>query len=364
MISVLFGYRDRDPERLQACLLSLAAQVAAPAFEVVVVDFGSSEPYKTEVENLVVHFNGLVKYYYAPLQDQFWNRSQALNLAAAKATGSWLVFGDIDLIYAPNFLQYIAGHCQVGTKYNYRCRYLPEGVLETNYTVLAQTQQAAPLSADSGLGLSVLATEDFAKTGGYDERFMIWGVEDVALQYRAEHAGLAHAWINPDALVTYHIWHPIDPNLFVHKLYPTLWGLYHQTRHLPAAHYTSWALLQHKQGWPQTPHTDFTLNSNTVSGLMLAQDLLLQQLPGHILKISVAKQALKANSLVQLANTWLQKLTIGYRLEHSTYATNAEEKPEKAHIALVLFLLINRGLCQDYSWQETKTTFILLLKSR
>jgi hypothetical protein len=51
-LSLIFSYRNRDKPRVARCLQSLADQQDG-SFKVIFVDYGTEEPLKTEIEELV-----------------------------------------------------------------------------------------------------------------------------------------------------------------------------------------------------------------------------------------------------------------------------------------------------------------------
>lgn len=61
----------------------------------------------------------------------------------------------------------------------------------------------------SWAGVLLVRREDFEKVGGYDERFVGWGHEDVAFRIKLDAEVGQHRRTGGSA---YHLWHPVDPN--------------------------------------------------------------------------------------------------------------------------------------------------------
>lgn len=99
-ISVIIPVRDRWGP-LAWCLLSLARQVAAPPFEVIVVDDGSREPMPSGLAELTWPFK-LRIFRQAP-----GGIGAARNRAIPAASGDLLVFVDSDVRVDPHLLQFL-----------------------------------------------------------------------------------------------------------------------------------------------------------------------------------------------------------------------------------------------------------------
>lgn len=355
--SVILAYREREVDRLEACLRSLEAQTLPGGYEVILVDSGSTEPFASAVEQLCVQLGAPVRLAYAPTQGQPWNRSQTLNLGAALSQGDWLIFGDIDLIYPSDFLEKLAQTCRKGVKYNYRCRYLPEGEGRTDYALLAATHGEATLSRDTGLGLSILTKADFDAVGGFDERFLIWGVEDIALQYRVQKAGIETAWVPAEELVTFHIWHPHAHSQLPKNWYTALWNWYEESRDLPAARFASWTSLAGRslaKDRSQFTGKNIVLNDDVIAHTHSFLHALQAAQPGTGLLLHADRPRLQPHGLVERLNGWLEKTKFGYRLSAAQYAKGLWEPEERYRSTMLHCILYYRHLMQDFYLEETE----------
>lgn len=355
--SVILAYRDRDTARLQACLESLARQTSASGFEVIVIDSGSGTGYAEEARRVCERLGASIRYAYAETQGQPWNRSQTLNLGAALAQGDWLIFGDIDLIYPPDFLQKLKTLCVPGVKYNYRCRYLPEGEGRTDYAELAKVHADAELSRDTGLGLSLLSKQDFEAVGGFDERFLIWGVEDIALHYRVEKAGIRTAWVPEQEVVTFHIWHPHATTLLPKNWYSALWNWYEESRDLPPARYTSWTSLAERglhRDRGQSASKVVVLNDDAVAHTHAFLHALEAADTGSLLVLHADRLRLRTRAWVTTTNRWLEKLGVGFRLYPSQFQSGLWEPEYRYRTTMLMTVLYHRDRMQDFYLEDTE----------
>jgi hypothetical protein len=358
--SIILGFRDRDIWRLEACLKSLASQENSPTYEIIVLDYGSSSNYRTGAENLCQTLGSLVRYAHAPTQGQPWNRSQALNLGAALAAGTMLVFGDIDLLYSPLFLAGLHNTVQTGKKYNYRCRYMPEGSQVTTFQQAQREHSNADLSKDTGLGLTVVYQSDFEKIGGYDERFLIWGIEDNAFQYRAEKIGLSHAWIEGEEAVTYHIWHPNSGKQIHKNWYARMWTMYENTRHLPPLRLSNWAqILERPLLKDRKADREFSLNDDLLSKTHAFYSTFIDLPVNQVVCVQGIVPYVTNHPLITAANTILKKLSIGYHLETNIHQEGKSEQLGVYRDWMLYFLLYQKELLQDFYMEESDSTIKL-----
>src|SRR5688572_10716527 len=102
-LSIVFGFRDRDVQRVERCLASLAQQTFTD-FEVLFVDYGSQRQTAQAVQK-VVEQHTFARYIYTETRGYPWNRSHALNIGGKQAQGEYLLTNDVDMMFLPNFLE-------------------------------------------------------------------------------------------------------------------------------------------------------------------------------------------------------------------------------------------------------------------
>ena len=78
-LSILFAYRNREPQRIKNSLMSLQKQYKNVAeFEVVFVDYGSTEGFQRLIQEVVESFS-FAHYKYIAHKGLLWNKSKAIN---------------------------------------------------------------------------------------------------------------------------------------------------------------------------------------------------------------------------------------------------------------------------------------------
>lgn len=180
---MIVATRDRECY-LRDALDSLARQVDAPAFEVVVVDNGSSDGTKGVVEERA---SAGVRYVSAPQP----NRGQARNRGVEAARGRYLAFCDDDVIVPP---RWIAAHAAAHNG---------DGAVVNGPILNVPSRDSRPKPNAANYSRAFLCTcnasvskEAFLRCGGFDESFDLYGWEDTELGVRLREAGLRHvfAW--------------------------------------------------------------------------------------------------------------------------------------------------------------------------
>jgi validoxylamine A glucosyltransferase len=225
-LSVVVPTYNRAP-LLRRTLTSLVQQVNAPPFEVVVADDGSAD----ESEEVAAEFRERLAISYLFQDDKGYRVARARNMGAAIARAPILVFLDSGTLAGPDLLAgHLSNHTRhrpdpespscgpavIGYTYGYR-PYDPTPGLAEAFALLSPQQVherylADPLFRDSRhedlaelgfdlhgmklpwlffwtMNVSVHAA-DYAAVGGFDERFLSWGGEDLELGYRLHRRGV------------------------------------------------------------------------------------------------------------------------------------------------------------------------------
>lgn len=209
-ITVLIPVRNRAGERLANCLASLRWQVGAPAYEIVLSDYGSSPDYAEAIDELARRFDARVV---RTATDGVWNRSRALNFGIQAAQGRFVLCTDADMIFAPNFLAtaWARQRARDGRAFVVcRCRDLPESVPEQAWRRedFASLMARAPFREKLGTGACQFAARTFFEgIRGYDEGYEFWGMEDNDMLFRAQRSGLCREWMHEHTAML-HQWHP------------------------------------------------------------------------------------------------------------------------------------------------------------
>lgn len=203
-ISVIIATKDRAGY-LEAALRSIRAQIGAPAFEVVVVDNGSTDETRAVVERARAESTFELQYVF----EERPNRGAARNRGIALARGEICVFVDDDVFVPAGFL---AAHDRA------HAGSLPFAVSGPIINVPGYDDRPKPSFAHFSRAFFCTCNVSVARTAldavhGFDEQFHLYGWEDTEIGVRLREAGLQpkFAW---DAYI-YHIKPPQEQTLEV-----------------------------------------------------------------------------------------------------------------------------------------------------
>lgn len=203
-LTIIFGYRNREPERVDRCLASLAAQTRKD-FVVLFVDYGSW-PAQAAAARAVVEKYPFARYIYAETRGWVWNRSHALNIGIRLATTPYIMTSDVDILYSPDFIKTLL-YNQTGRDIVHCApRFLPPGFKEWNTIFSVCSSLDASAKAHNGV-CQCVPREIAVRTQGFDEYYRMWGLEDVEFSDRMKRLGLEEKWIEEQTAI-YHQWHP------------------------------------------------------------------------------------------------------------------------------------------------------------
>ncbi|MGB8907590.1 MAG: glycosyltransferase [Candidatus Cybelea sp.] len=194
--SVVIATKDRA-RYLERALATLQMQRDAPPFEVIVVDNGSSDATGSVAERFALGATP-VRYLAAPEP----NRGKARNRGVEIASGRYLLFCDDDVALPE---RWIAAHAAAHDG----CERVVNGPI---LNVPSYEDRPVPKAANYSRAFlctcnASLSRAAFAKVGGFDESFELYGWEDTELGVRLRIAGLRwkFAW---DA----YLWHVKPPD--------------------------------------------------------------------------------------------------------------------------------------------------------
>lgn len=195
-ITVIITIRNRDTLRIEKQIASIRSAGADPAFHI--VDYGSDEFYAKQYCTLCTKFNLQYTHIYA--EGLPWNKCRALNYGAKTAKTPFVVTTDADMLYQGNPLQYCLDNYQDKTMYHIETYWLPKN---------GDKRKSIYAGHDNSGGFQFIAKSAFEEVGGYDERMLYWGVEDLDFPDRLKKIGYTQVWL-PDAFKLYHQWHPVS----------------------------------------------------------------------------------------------------------------------------------------------------------
>ncbi len=140
-VSIIIPSKD-NPKILKMCLASIFKYTEYKNYEVIIVDNGSNDANKKEIEEAVALYSGQgedkIKYVYQPME---FNFSRMCNIGAAAATGEFLLFLNDDIevsesvdtspyfkVYVNRWLSILLGQAQLAHTGAVSCKlYYPNG---------------------------------------------------------------------------------------------------------------------------------------------------------------------------------------------------------------------------------------------
>lgn len=203
MITIILTYRNRNLYIVKNCLESLAKQ-SNPDFEVLLVDYGSVNPYKNDLKDLVSNYT-FIKLLRCETEQQLWCKSRAINIALKQCETPFCFVGDIDMIYHPEFITILKEQTNIK-----QTTYFQVGFLSEEESKLSKTFGAYSVAFKSqkeATGMTLYDTKVLQSINGYDEFYNGWGSEDTDTHLRLQNAGLEVAFYTKRLLML-HQWHP------------------------------------------------------------------------------------------------------------------------------------------------------------
>lgn len=218
-LTIIYGFRNREPERVRRSLDSLKKQ-SDPDFNVVFIDYGSDEGLSNQIEKLAGQYS-FCRYLYNDTRGRPWNRAHAINTGIKMARDEFVFTADVDLLFHRSFVEIAKGLCSDHTATFFSVAYLNRQF--SNWENIKE--KGAIVSKSHALGLALIPVSRLKSIGGYDEFYSFWGQEDNDIELRLKEAGLQTQFFDSKILL-FHQWHAIsrDNELDV----PKGWGVMQQ----------------------------------------------------------------------------------------------------------------------------------------
>lgn len=195
-ITVIITIRNRDMYRIENQVASIRKTGANPLFHI--VDYGSNETYAKEYAALCNKLN--LEYTHMYAEGLPWNKCRALNYGAKTADTPFIVTSDADMVYEGNPFQYCIDKYKDKTMYHMETYWLPKN---------GDKKKAGYAGHGNSGGFQFIAKSAFEEIGGYDERIVYWGPEDLDFPDRLKRIGYTQEWL-PNTFKLYHQWHPVS----------------------------------------------------------------------------------------------------------------------------------------------------------
>ena len=193
LITVITAIRNREAWRIRTMVESIRSTGANPSFHI--IDYGSSKEYADEYESLCKELK--IKYTHMYSEGLPWNKPRAMNFGARFANTPYIVTSDVDMIYDGNAFQWCLDNHKKKSIYHIETFWLPENGDKTK-SKFAGTGNCG--------GFCFSSKEAFEEIGGYDERYIYWGIEDLDWPNRLKSIGYKQVWL-PSEYKIYHQWH-------------------------------------------------------------------------------------------------------------------------------------------------------------
>lgn len=201
-VSIIYGNRNRDSERIKISLNSLQMQTNKN-FEVIFVDYGSNSTLVEEYTELFKFFS-FVQFHSLEVSQLLWNKSKALNYGIKKASFTTIFIADVDLVFHPGSLRLFKKLAVSDVFFLFRLGYLNEvesAKLGENYIF----EELNPHRLGDINGMILATKEALLKVNGLDEFFHFYGAEDEDLFGRLENAGYKKEFV--EEIYFFHNWH-------------------------------------------------------------------------------------------------------------------------------------------------------------
>lgn len=203
MITLVLTNRNRDLRIVQNCLQSLSLQ-SCQDFESVLVDYGSDKEYQLQLTQLLEQYPN-IRLINCPVQGQLWHKCRAINIVLKQTITPYFLVGDIDLVFAPTFLEVALRVANPNEVHYFQYGFLSEQ--ESLLTKEFNDYQVAFKGNDEVTGTSLFPTSALQSLNGYDEFYHGWGAEDTDIHIRMKNAGYNVIFYDKELLLK-HQWHP------------------------------------------------------------------------------------------------------------------------------------------------------------
>jgi GT2 family glycosyltransferase len=197
-MTLIIPIRNRSAGRVLQMVQSLRKQEESADF--IIVDYGSSDGFAREYSELGKQPGIVYERMYTIGYP--WNKCHAINHGARIAQTDYICTVDADIYFATNPVAFCAADSRDKAMYHIDTYWLgPSG----------NERKAKPAGRGNSGGFQCVSKRAFEESGGYDERIMYWGMEDLDWPERLKALGYEQVWL-PEPHRIYHQWHPRAEN--------------------------------------------------------------------------------------------------------------------------------------------------------
>lgn len=349
-ITVVTAIRNRESWRIRTMVDSIRATGADPSFHI--VDYGSSEEYASEYKSLCKELK--IKYTHMFAEGLPWNKCRALNFGAKQAKTPFIVTSDVDIIYENNCFEYFLNNYKEKTIFQVESYWLPKD---------GNKKKSSPAGTGSPGLCSFTSKKAFEEIGGYDERYLFWGYEDLDFPNRLIEIGYRQVWI-PAEYKIYHQWHKpsetgnlrpatvsynsvsyLYENAFSPKLKNTKWGY-----NITAKDRSILKYIQQKKPF------EININKHGINGVVITNQIKEALSEHDFIKINLPEREIKKpfNCLKKIVRLFLRPIAslCGLRIIDAI-DVNFD------YIFEVILTLINKKIKDYYISDDFKTVYLL-----
>jgi GT2 family glycosyltransferase len=199
-ITIVIPNRNRNLETVGRTLSSIAPQLNGMA-RLVVVDYGSSKLYQSDLKTLIHSFAD-VDLISCPTQGQLFHKTRAINMILRPCKTSYFMVLDMDCIVHPQFIEKAMKLAKEDVVYNF-----PYGFLKEKESEKSKDFTDYKVDFIGGLtGTAIFNTKKLQDLNGFDEFYHNWGAEDADMFDRLERTGLKTV-LYQEELLLLHQWH-------------------------------------------------------------------------------------------------------------------------------------------------------------
>ena len=203
--SFIATFKNREEKRIRLFLDSLNAQTFKD-FELIFINQGSDDTVNKWVEKVVTEYN-FIKYIFNCTEGYLWNKSNAINIGIKSAKGKHIIIADIDLIYLEDYLEKLKTNVKKGHFITHSVYYNSEKVIVNKPDDLVHIKDYS-LFTEAFHSACVISLDILKEIKGFDEYYLVWGVEDDDIIKSLESAGECRMPLNTTHIPIYHQWHP------------------------------------------------------------------------------------------------------------------------------------------------------------
>jgi glycosyltransferase involved in cell wall biosynthesis len=199
-VTIVIPNRNRNLETVGRSLSSIVSQLD-DSTKLVVVDYGSSESYQSDLESLINSFTS-IQLILCPTQGQLFHKTRAINMVLKDCTATYFMVLDMDCIVHPQFIKKAMQLVREDVVYNF-----PYGFLQREESKLSKKFNEYNIDFMGGLtGTAIFPTHHLQSLNGFDEFYHNWGAEDADMFDRLERIGVATV-LYQEELLLLHQWH-------------------------------------------------------------------------------------------------------------------------------------------------------------